>query len=229
MANLTPAERAFYTTQSSTSAAGDFAKLLDPLPADPPGVVRVVSGLVIHPLRSHAALSRIRTSRRATSGAIGSVTSSVVSLARPRAAPGRSPVDNGLSDLSSVALLATSIFRHHGIPARVRVGFRPLLRTWGIPRGPLGLGIPLDGGWRLLDAALGDQAIAETYAIDFPPTDFPARSLPSPPASFGALRRREIDDATCGVIVHSRRRGAWFVGASILGPRRLNGRRAVAV
>ena len=47
---LSADEHAFCTTQTTASSAGELAKLLDPLPPDPASVVRVVAGLVIHPL-----------------------------------------------------------------------------------------------------------------------------------------------------------------------------------
>lgn len=215
--HLTPAERAFYTTQSATSAAGDFAKLLDPLPADPPGVVRVVSGLVVHPV----ALARsgvVHPHVAARDGEAREVRDLLRRLGeRDRAPlPVARPVEQRIvGTCRHYALLATSIFRHHGIPARVRVGFARYFVP-GFHEDHWVSEYRVDGGWRLLDAELGEQAIAETYAIDFPPTDVPRDRFLTAGDVWRGLRRREIDDATCGVSFIPAVRGAWFVGASIL-------------
>ena len=214
---LTPAERAFYAVQSATSGAGDLAKLVDPLPADPASVVRVVSRLVIHPVAlarsgqahpySAARDAEVRDVRELLRRL---VERDPASLQVPR------PTERRIvGTCRHYAILATCIFRHHGIPSRVRVGFARYFVP-GFHEDHWVCEYRDNGGWRLLDAELGEEAIAEAYAIDFPPTDVPRDRFLTAGEVWRGLRRREIDDATCGVSFIPAVRGAWFVGASIL-------------
>lgn len=216
-APLLPAERAFYATQSGTSEAGDFAKLLDALPSDPAGVVRVVSRLVIHPV----ALARGRMShphlaaRDAEARPVRELLRRLVERdAAPLEVP--RPVERRIvGTCRHYAILAAGIFRHHGIPARVRVGFARYFVP-GFHEDHWVCEYHDNGGWRLADAQLGEDAIAKMYAIDFSPTDVPRDRFLSAGEVWRGLRRREIADATCGVSFIPAVRGAWFVGASIL-------------
>lgn len=224
-ARLPAAEQLFYTTQTTTSSAGELAKLLDPLPADPASVVRVVAGLLIHPL----ALSRGAThphvaARDAEARAARELLARV--LARnPAALDIARPVEQRIiGTCRHYALLAATILRHHRIPARLRVGFARYFVP-GFHEDHWVCEYHGEAAWRLLDAELGDPAVAETYRIDFPTTDVPRDRFLTAADVWRGLRRREIDDATCGVSFIPAVRGAWFVGASI--PRdlaALNGR-----
>jgi hypothetical protein len=212
-----PAERAFYTTQTATSGAGDLAKLLDPLPADPPGVVRVVSGLVIHPV----ALARRGidhphlTARDAEARPVREILHRVVERDPAPLEVTRRVERRIVGTCRHYAILAATIFRHHGIPARVRVGFARYFVP-GFHEDHWVCEYRDESGWRLVDAELGEEAVAETSAIDFPPTDVPRDRFLTAGEVWRGLRRREIDDATCGVSFIPAVRGAWFVGASIL-------------
>ena len=213
---LLPAERAFYTTQTATSDAGDLAKWLDAVPSDPAGVVRLVSGLVVHPV----ALARGKTSHPQLAERDAEVRSVRDLLRRllerdAAALDVARPVERRLvGTCRHYALLAASIFRHHGIPARLRVGFARYFVPgfhedhWVCEYH--------DNGWRLLDAELGEDAVAEHYAIDFSPTDVPRDRFLTAGEVWRGVRRREIADASCGVSFVPAVRGAWFVGASIL-------------
>jgi transglutaminase superfamily protein len=214
---LTPAERAFYTTQSATSAAGDFAKLLDPLPPDPSGVVRVVSGLVVHPV-ALARSSQAHPHAAARDPEARDVRELLRRLGERDPAPlqvARPSERRIIGTCRHYALLATSIFRHHGIPSRVRVGFARYFVP-GFHEDHWVSEYRDETGWHLLDAELGEEAVAETYAIDFPPTDVPRDHFLTAGEVWRGLRRREIDDASCGVSFIPAVRGAWFVGGSIV-------------
>jgi hypothetical protein len=220
MANRAPllsAERAFYATQSATSEAGDLTKLLDALPSDPPSVVRVVSRLVVHPV----ALARSKTSHphQAARDAEARPVHELLRRLRERDA---SPLDVArpverrlVGTCRHYAILAASMFRHHGIPARVRVGFARYFVP-GFHEDHWVCEYRDDNGWRLLDAELGEDIIAEHYGIDFSPTDVPRDRFLTAGEAWRGVRRREIADACCGVSFVPAVRGAWFVGASIL-------------
>jgi hypothetical protein len=214
---LTPAERAFYTAQSTTSSAGDLAKLLDPLPSDPAGIVRAVAGLVVHPVAlGRAGLTHPYAAAR--DGEARYVRELLRRLAERDPAPlhvPRSVERRIVGTCRHYALLATSIFRHHGLPSRVRVGFARYFVP-GFHEDHWVCEYRDDTGWHLLDAELGEEAVATTYAIDFAPTDVPRDRFLTAGEVWRGVRRREIDDATCGVSFVPAVRGAWFVGASIL-------------
>jgi len=113
------------------------------------------------------------------------------------------------------AILAASIFRHHGIPARLRVGFARYFVP-GFHEDHWVCEYQDERGWRLLDAELGEDAVAELLGIDFSATDVPRDRFLTAGEVWRGLRRREIADATCGVSFIPAVRGAWFVGASIV-------------
>jgi len=213
---LAAAEQAFYTTQTTVSSAGDLAKLLDPLPPDPTNVVCVVAGLVIRPLAlsrgaTHPHLAARDAEARAARELLGRV------IARnPAALDVARPVEQRIvGTCRHYAVLAATMLRHHRIPARVRVGFARYFVP-GFHEDHWVCEYHGDAGWRLLDAELGDPTVAETYRIDFPATDVPRDRFLTAGDVWRGLRRREIDDATCGVSFIPAVRGAWFVGASIL-------------
>ncbi len=214
---LTPAERAFYTTQSETSGGGDLTKLLEPLAADPSSVVRVVSRLVIDPvsLARSGGTHPYLAARDAEARAVRELLRRLAERDQAPLAVAR-PVEHRIvGTCRHHAILATSIFRHHGIPSRVRVGFA----RYFVPRFHEDHWVCEyrdNGGWRLLDAELGDETIAKHFAIDFPPTDVPRDRFLTAGEVWRGLRRREIAEATCGVSFVPAVRGAWFVGSSIL-------------
>ena len=214
---MTPAERAFYIAQSTTSDPGEFANLLATLPADPRRVVGAVSGLLLHPVflerrrvdhpHAHGSDAEVRPARELLRRIVQR-DARPLGVARPYER-------RVIGTCRHYALLATTILRHHGLPSRLRVGFATyfvrgfyedhwLCEYW-------------DGHtWRLLDAELDHEAIAKEYAIHFPPSDVPRDRFLTAGEAWRALRRRTIDGETCGVSFIPAVRGAWFVGASIL-------------
>jgi len=214
---MTSAERAFYTAQSATSDPGEFATWFDSLPGDPHRVSTIVSGLVIHP----AFLERWQIDhphaheRDAEARPVRGLLRRIVDRdARPldRARPYEQRI---IGTCRHYALLAASMFRHYGVPSRLRVGFATyfvrgfyedhwLCEYW-------------DGNaWRLVDAELGEEATATRYAIDFEPWDVPRERFLTASDAWRCLRQHAIDGEACGVSFIPECRGAWFVGASIL-------------
>jgi hypothetical protein len=210
-------ERAFYTAQTATSDPGDLTKLLDPLPADPASVVRVVSRLVVHPVAlarsgvGHPHLAARDAEARAVRELLGRLVErdpAPLEMARPAER-------RVVGTCRHYAILAASIFRHHGIPARLRVGFARYFVP-GFHEDHWVCEYQDERGWRLLDAELGEDAVAELLGIDFSATDVPRDRFLTAGEVWRGLRRREIADATCGVSFIPAVRGAWFVGASIV-------------
>lgn len=111
------------------------------------------------------------------------------------------------------ALLAASVLRANGVPARVRVGFACYFRPgqwedhwvceyWTGTR------------WAVLDAQLGARARA-ARGIGFDVADVPASGWRSAASIWRGIRSGDIDPAICGVSFIGIT-GAWFVAASTL-------------
>src|SRR5690349_14106624 len=140
---MTPDERRYYATQSRVSDPEERAALLDALPADPGRLVAAVSGLVLHPLFvgplgiTPAAGSEDDVECRRLPRILDRIVArdpASLDVARP-------PEHRFIGICRDYALLACAALRHHGVPARLRVGFATLLHP-GLPRGPLGLRVP---------------------------------------------------------------------------------------
>ena len=214
---MTSAERSFYTAQSATSDPGVFATWLDSLPGDPHRVSGIVSRFVIHPaLLKRWHIEHPHAQERDTEvRPVRELLRRIVNRdARPldRARPYAQRV---VGTCRHYALLAASILRHHGVPSRVRVGFATyfvrgfyedhwLCEYWN------------GDAWRLLDAELGEEAVAKEYAVDFEPWDVPRECFLTASDTWRSLRQHTIDGQACGVSFIPAVRGAWFVGASIL-------------
>ena len=113
------------------------------------------------------------------------------------------------------ALLAATAFRRHGRPARLRVGFATyFVRDFHEDHWVCEYH---DGrAWRLLDAELGEEAIARHYAIDFAPWDVPRDRFLVAGEAWRAVRAGAVDAERCGVSFIPAVRGAWFVAGSVL-------------
>jgi len=210
-------ESAFYARQTDTSDPGALAPLLDALPADPAGVATAIAGLVVHPVvlayrnighpHAEAKDAEARTARDLLRRAVDRDPSP---LATAR------PIERRVvGTCRHYALLAASVFRRHGIPARLRVGFATYFVRdfhedhWLCEYHD-------ERGWRLLDAELGEEAIAQHFKIDFAPWDVPRDRFLVAGETWRGLRTGAIDPGRCGVSFIPPVRGAWFAGASVL-------------
>ena len=110
-------------------------------------------------------------------------------------------------------MVACATLRHHGIPARARVGFA----TYFVP------GFHDDhwvceyyaeGRWRLLDPQLGERVRAH-YRIAFSPADVPRDAFLVAGETWRRVRSGAIDPATCGVHAYGLI-GNWFIGGNVL-------------
>jgi hypothetical protein len=122
---MTPAERAFYTTQSRMSDARERTPLLEALPRDPRHLVAAVSGLILH--RLFVAPLAVTPPPESVDDVECRTVSRMLDriLARdPSPLDAARPLDRRFIGICrDYALLACSALRHHEIPARLRVGF----------------------------------------------------------------------------------------------------------
>ena len=193
-------ESAFYARQTDTSDPGPLAPLLDVLPADPAGVAAAIAGLVVHPVylvRTGLAHPHAAAKDAEARGARDLLRRAADRDARPLTTP-RSPERRVIGTCRHYALLAAATFRHHGRPARLRVGFATyFVRDFHEDHWVCEYH---DGrAWRLLDAELGEEVIARHYAIDFAPWDVPRDRFRVAGDVGAAVRAGAVDAARCGV------------------------------
>jgi hypothetical protein len=115
----------FYRTPVDLSDAGRHRGMLDGLPRDIPGLVKLVQGLLIHEHMTDAYGVALPPERRAESHA-RAVEAMLDAIAnrdpRPLTTP-RAAGERYVCVCRSFTLLLVAILRHQGVPARARCGF----------------------------------------------------------------------------------------------------------
>jgi len=111
------------------------------------------------------------------------------------------------------ALLAISALRAHGIPARLRAGFASYFKA-GYWEDHYVCEYQRDGRWTMLDAQLGRRA-REGMRITFDIANVPSSSFRSAASVWHAVRRGEIDAATCG-LTYANIVGEWWIASSVI-------------
>jgi hypothetical protein len=198
-----------YARHSRWSDPGALGHHLHVRSAEPAALPEIVGGLVLHPLFAPAGSNTSEASLRTTAEILAAL------LRRDRRPLDqfREPGKRVIATCRSYALLACSILRQHGNPARLRVGFADYFTPdfcedhWVCEYH--------DGSaWRLLDAELTPD-IRRRFGIAFDPADVPRdRFLTTGPA-WRALRRGERDPTRFGVSVFGLT-GLWFAAGSLL-------------
>jgi hypothetical protein len=212
---MTPDESRYYASHSVASDPGDLRGLLDALPKDPAGLLDAVSGLVLD--RAFvAALGVVCPAESADdveTRRVPAMLSRILARDPASIATARAPEKRFLGACSHYALLACSALRHHGVPARVRVGFADyfqpgfhddhwLTEYWN------------GTYWRLMDPEL-TPGVRRHFGVMFDPCEVPRnRFITAGPAWLG-VRTGRIDPATCGVSTAGIT-GAWFVAGSVV-------------
>jgi hypothetical protein len=204
-----------YRTHSPWSDPGRFTPILATVPPDPAAIVQTVSGLLMHPFfaaERGLPVPEPATDDREVHG-VASMLARVLARSHEALAVARPMSERFFCVCAGYALLATAVFRTHGIPARCRVGFAAyftadtLVDHW--------LCEYWDGGsWWLLDAELDDRTRAD-HGIAFSPTDVPRALFLDASTAWRRLRMGEIDPAKIG-LPDMGLRGAWFVAHSVL-------------
>ena len=208
-------EPAYYASQSRVSDPGEFAAALGALPADPTQLVEAVCGLVLHPLQvawlgfAPDPGSREDVESRTVSKIVARI------LARDRAPLDvvRPPERRFIGICRDYVMVACAVLRHHGIPARARVGFATYF-VHGFHDDHWVCEYYADGRWRLLDPQLGER-VRPHYKITFSPADVPREAFLVAGETWRRARSGAIDPGTCGVHAHGLA-GAWFIGGNVL-------------
>jgi hypothetical protein len=207
-----------YAKQSAFSTPGRHAALLDALPSDPAGIARVIQGLVIYehlagPFYGYA----FPEARRAESHIrpMEQIIDALLSLDDQLLDVGRPPERRLVGICRHFMLIALAIFRHHGVPARGRVGFGAYFNKgkfedhwvceyWDAEK----------GRWALLDAQI-DEIFIRNLAIGHDIHDVPRNQFLTAPDAWQKCRNGELDPAAFG-IEFVKLRGLWFVASSLV-------------
>lgn len=111
------------------------------------------------------------------------------------------------------ALLAISALRAHSIPARLRAGFASYFSK-GQWEDHYVCEYQRDGQWVMLDAQLGRRA-REGMRITFDIANVPSTGFRSAASMWRAVRKGEIDAATCG-LTYADIVGEWWIASSVI-------------
>jgi hypothetical protein len=204
-----------YRTHSRWSDPGHLASRLVEVSPVADTVARVVSGLVLDPflagMRGVEMPPGALEDRDARSVKV--ILARLLSRDGRALAIARTPETRFLGCCRQYALLATSVFRAHGVPARARVGFAAyftpgfledhwVCEYWDGER------------WRLLDANLDEAAVAD-FGVTFAPWDVPRDAFVDASSAWRRVRAGALDPARMGLSAYGLA-GAWFVANNVL-------------
>ena len=173
MTRLADAEARYYAAHSRMTDAGDRAALLDVLPSEPSRLPAAVSGLVLHPLfvGPLGITPAPDSAEDAESRTLERMLDRVLTRDPGPLDAARPPDRRFIGICRDYALLACAALRHHGVPARLRVGFAAYF-TPGYLEDHWVCEYHADDRWRLLDAELS-AGVRAHFGIPFDPADVP--------------------------------------------------------
>lgn len=197
-----------HAAQTAYSDPGRYAGLLDAVPTDIAGLTDVVRNLLIHYRGgeieftadhleevNHRWVDEILACDQRRNG---------VPLTTPR-----KPADKVAGCCRDFTLLAVSILRHQGIPARSRIGFA----TYFTPA--FNHDHVVAEYWNGERWVVVDPQIAPGEHLGFDGHDIPPGRFLSAAEVWQAFRAGEIDDGLYGVAPDLPLRGGWFIRDSV--------------
>jgi hypothetical protein len=195
--------------------AGKFADLFAGLPAGAAGAAGVVQGLLLHEFWAQgygvtfAEADRDRVNLRRVEQVLGAV---VEADDRPLAVE-REPQGRISTNCRGFSVLAVSILRAQGIPARARCGFGAYFKPgyfedhWVVEY--------LDGErWKLLDAQI-DELQRTQLGIDFDLTDVPRDQFVIAGEAWTQVRAGKADPERFGLSPINEA-GEWWIAANLM-------------
>ena len=197
------------------TAAGKYAGLLEGLPGDAAGIARVVQGLLIHefwadaygvtlaePDRDRVNLRRVEQVLDAVSGRDD----------RPLDVP-RVPQQRIASNCRGFSVLAVTLFRARGVPARARCGFGAYFKPGWYEDHWVAEYFD-DGRWKLLDAQI-DELQRDHLGTDFDLTDVPRDQFVIAGDAWTLTRSGRADPDRFG-LTSLNEAGAWWIAANLM-------------
>jgi hypothetical protein len=126
LADTTSDSREFYATQSPTTDPGEYAHLLAGVPAEPAGIVQAVQNVMVRMDEVDSGNYPISDRRAGWDFNIPTVRGILARIAEFDDRPltqARERQNYMVGVCAQHAMLTTTLFRHHAIPARARGGF----------------------------------------------------------------------------------------------------------
>jgi len=205
----------YYRTQSIVTDPGKHKPLFDNLPDDIPSLCKIIQGLVLHmhwaqacgqnPSDERKTEVRIRQTDRYLARILD-LDDSSLTVARPLE-------KKIIGTCRDFAALLTSILRHKGIPARMRVGFAAyfipshfedhyLCQYWN----------ETENRWIIVDAQLDDFQ-RKALNIKFDPCGVPEGLFLPGGKAWQICRQNKADPEAFGIF---NIKGMWFIGCDMV-------------
>jgi hypothetical protein len=204
-----------WTTPGVMTDPGTYASLLDDLPGDAAGVARVVQGLLIHEFWAGAYGvtladdNRDRVNLRPVEQVLAAVAGrDDRPLDRPRV-----PDQRIAGNCRTFSVLAVTLFRARGVPARARCGFGAYFKA-GWFEDHWVAEYFAGGRWRLLDAQI-DELQREQLGIGFDLTDVPRDQFVIAGDGWRRTRAGQADPDRFGLTTLDEA-GAWWIAANLM-------------
>jgi hypothetical protein len=205
----------FYRTQSRWTDPGRRAGLLAEISPDPTTLPHALARLLLHPFV--APMRGVEMPAAATGDRdIRSVEAMLDRLQARDPRPlvvARAPEHRLFCVCAGFARLATAVLRLHSIPARCRVGFAAYFNP-GFLEDHWVCEYRDGDAWRLLDAQLDEDAVAE-LGVGFAPSDVPRDQFLDASTAWRRLRAGELDATRMGLSVLGLA-GTWFAVGNLM-------------
>jgi hypothetical protein len=215
---MNPDIHQFYGIQSPLSSPGRHAALFDALPSDAAGINRTVQGLLIH---EHVAKDfygvDLTEKRRAESHIrpVEKIVDAILALDSHPLSLARAPEKRLAGICRHFALLAVTMFRARGIPARMRCGFgtyfnppffedHVVCEYWKAAQ----------NRWVLVDPQF-DAVWLKHFDLDHDILDVPRDRFLVSAEAWRRCRNGDAAPARFGIAFHDLR-GLWFVAGSLV-------------
>ena len=206
----------FYGTQSPITEPDAYAKRLEDLPRDIPGLCRAARGLVFAIDAEELYGYRIPQDRRreVDTRYVEKILGRIIQLDdRPLSLP-RTLEKRFVGCDRDRAVLICAVLRHRGIPARIRDGFAPYISGFGpgftVRHVALEYWNSDEARWCLADPGQDDLLIARNR-ISFDPTDIPRDRFLVAGRVWEMCRRGEARWDDFGEYPDPPLKGAWFI------------------
>lgn len=212
---MTPNEARYYASQSVESDPADLRGLLDTLPKDPRRLLDVVSGLILDTafVASLGVVCPPDSADDVEIRRLPEMLRRILTRGPGSLATARPPENRFIGACRHYALLACSAFRHHGVPARVRVGFANYFEP-GFYDDHWITEYWEGAGWRLMDSELTSE-VRRHFGVTFDPCDVPRDRFVSAGRAWRDVRAGRMDSEKCGVWSIGIA-GVWFVAGSVV-------------
>lgn len=187
---------AYYADQSAVTDPGRMAHLFAGLPSDIPSLRAIASGMVVHYRADDNQALGIPDERMDEINTryaermlrrISELDDRPLTTERPR----QSRLMGCCRDFT---VLFLSLLRHHGIPARGRVGFATyFVPGWNVDHEVAEVWDATEWRWRLIDAELDDTHVDPTNDATFAALDLPRDRFLAAGSAWKACRSGEAD------------------------------------